>query len=1004
MLSPLNEVLTAPTIGVVRSPSRVEPILRVPTPSQRAAIEADTQPLLVRAGPGAGKTYCLIERVRFLVENRQLDPARICVFTFTNKAAGEIASRLDGELGARAESVKRGTIHSFCSELLREFGDRVGLQEGFGIADEVYQQAVLLRLRVPRRMRKSVLDAFARYRFRGEPLGHRYEKFYDGYRQALSDRNIVDFDGLLLKTAELFRSAELATVVRRRWDAVLVDEFQDLNPVQYAIVRELANDHRHIFAVGDDEQSVYSWTGADPRVFATFANDFKILGTDRLHNLQENRRCPSGLLDFARRLISLNEQFFKDHPPQGTSVQSRFPVAALAFSDELAEARWIIADLKREHAEQAGKLAWGDVGLLYRTHKIGSSLESAFLNSGIPCCLAQGRALADDGVVAYVLAALRVIASPADDIYKENFYQTVLPDALLNDARARAEESYSTLVEQLEQMARTLPRVDPDAKKIWRGIYSLKNLGALAANHTSLEPLVEEILSERVGTYRTILEEHHEDLSDPASHEEVVRLAESVLPMVEDGRPVWMPRLGGAEIAGKRILSEMGVKSVELGGAPSSGALRILPGSFPLLGFGLGLFKTAQLVRTKGFVNTFRDFTAVDLETTDNDVDGAEIVEIAAVRVRHGRIVGEYYTRVKPRVPIAAGALATHGISESDLATSPRFEEIWPAFRDFCGSDVLVAHNGYNFDFPILRRMAAKLQRGADFSTYDTLPLASTLHATSRKLPHLARRYGIHTGQSHNALDDSRTLAKLFPLLGDTKLEYARKTALVNVLDQLGVALALSDHRSLCDEARKLFDFAPVYALGRHSDCLDCYRTERDLCADASIPTVDELITLLGGHDMMERLRSERSADKRYPETMARLRRLIQACANGSLPAQICAFLERAVLSKHDGVDTARDRVNLLTLHSTKGLEFSRVYIVGAEDEQFIPMPPSGNLIKSEIEEARRLLYVGMTRTKERLIMTRADSRGGKTTGGHRFLDEMGLSPVSPSASATVLS
>jgi DNA helicase-2/ATP-dependent DNA helicase PcrA len=102
------------------------------------------------------------------------------------------------------------------------------------------------------------------------------------------------------------------------------------------------------------------------------------------------------------------------------------------------------------------------------------------------------------------------------------------------------------------------------------------------------------------------------------------------------------------------------------------------------------------------------------------------------------------------------------------------------------------------------------------------------------------------------------------------------------------------------------------------------------------------------------------------------------------------------VLSKHDGVETARDRVNLLTLHSTKGLEFSRVYIVGVEDEQFIPMPPSGELKKIELEEARRLLYVGMTRTKARLVMTRVETRGDKTTGGHRFLDEMGLVPRSP--------
>ncbi|MEO8909419.1 MAG: UvrD-helicase domain-containing protein [Gemmatimonadaceae bacterium] len=979
---------TAPSIGI-----------RVPSATQRAAIEAEPQPLLVRAGPGAGKTYCLIERIRFLIERRDFDPARICVFTFTNKAAGEIASRLDAELGPSVENVKRGTIHSFCSELLREFGDQVGLQEGFGIADEPYQRAVLRRLKVAPRHHKSVLDAFARYRFRGEPLGHRYEKFYDAYRRATAERNIVDFDGLLLKAAELFRIESVTATLRARWDVILVDEFQDLNPVQYSIIRELSRDHRHVFAVGDDEQSVYSWTGADPLLFAKFANDFEILGSDRLHNLTENHRCPREVLTLGRRLISLNEQIFKDRPPQETSVESPFPVAALTFADDDSEARWIIDDLKNDRADHADSLAWGDVGILYRTHKIGSALEAGFLNSGVPCRLAQGRALADDAVVAYVLAALRVIASPDDEIHQENFYQAVLPDSLLNDARARSEEAGSSLVDELEQMARTLPRVHTDAKKIWRGIYALKNLGGLAKNHTSLGSLVEEILSERVGTYRTILEDHHEDLSDPAAHEEVVKLADRMLEIVENGTSVWIPRVGGAEIAAKKMLEEMGVRWVQLGGAPSTDALRVRPENFPTLGLALGLFKTAQLVRTRTFTNAFRDFTVVDLETTDKDVLSAEVVEIAAVRVRNGIPVGEYHSRVRPRVAITAGALAAHGIAESQLAESPYFESVWDAFRDFCGPDVLVAHNGYEFDFPILRRMAAKLPRGADFSTYDTLPLARTLHSTSRRLDHLARRYGIDPGQSHSALDDCRTLARLFPALGETKVEYGRKTALVNLLDQLAIGLALSDRDVLCDEARKFFEFVPVYALGRHSDCLDGYRVERDQCGDAAIPDVDELIALLGGQAMMERLRSERTADDRYPETMARLRRLIEACSEGALSAQICAFLERAVLSKHDGVETATDRVNLLTLHSTKGLEFSRVYIVGVEDEQFIPMPPSGVLSKMELEEARRLLYVGMTRTRQRLVMTRARMRGDKVTGGNRFFDEMGVVGALPSAS-----
>jgi superfamily I DNA/RNA helicase len=255
----------------------------------------------------------------------------------------------------------------------------------------------------------------------------------------------------------------------------------------------------------------------------------------------------------------------------------------------------------------------------------------------------------------------------------------------------------------------------------------------------------------------------------------------------------------------------------------------------------------------------------------------------------------------------------------------------------------------------------------------------------------LAKHYGIHAGQSHSAIDDCRTLAKLFPALSETRIEYARKTALVNLLDQLGVVLALSERDSLCDEARKFFEFVPAYSLGRHSECLDHYRSERERSGDSSLPTVDDLITRLGGHHLMERLRAERSADKRYPETMGRLRRLIDACANGELPAQICAFLERAVLSRYDGADTQKSRVNLLTLHSTKGLEFSRVYIVGVEDEQLIPLPRDGVLRKPELEEARRLLYVGMTRTKDRLVMTRVRSRGEKATGGHRFLDEMGI-------------
>ena len=940
------------------------------------------------AGPGAGKTFCLIERVRHLIEAKEVDPGRICVFTFTNKAAGEIADRLKG-LGDDVDRVKRGTIHSFCAELLREFGEEVGMLPGFGIADEDYQRSVLRRLRVANKRQKFLLNAFARHRFCGTTLEYPERKIFEAYQKLTLGRNIADFDTLVLKAAQLLRIDAIASQLRGRWDEVLIDEFQDLNEIQYAIVRRLAMDHRHIFAVGDDEQSVYSWAGASPRVFQAFRDDFAPVA---LVQLEDNHRCPRTVLDTARKFIAQNTTLFDNRTPQRTTHESPFPVAALAFADEEAETNWLLQDLRRDRMENDGKLQWGDVGIVYRKHKIGSVLESAFLNAGIPCCLAQGHALCDDDVVRYLIAALRVIANPRDEIQHELFYEAVLPSALFDTARAEAERDGRSLLRQLEHIARSSPAAHPDAKKIWRGHYALRNLEVLAQTHASLQSLVEAILSEKVGAYRTVLEDHHDELSDPESHDEVVTLAARIEETIERGGSAWIPRMGGAEIPARRILLETGIRAVHTGGAPPDGALRITDADLPSIGVGLGLFKAAQLLRSGGFAMSFSEnFTAIDLETTGNEVDLAEIVELAAVRVRHGRVVDEFHSLVKPRVPITSGALKTHHISETVVADAPYFEDVWEKFRDFCGSDVLIAHNGYTFDFPILRRMAAKLPRGRDLSVYDTLPLARTLHRTSASLSSLSRMYGVRLAQWHRALDDSRALAKLFPALCEDRLQFARKTALVNLLDQLGVALALSDRQSLCDEARKFLDFAQPYSLGRFSECLDNYARERAECGDPDLPTVDELITLLGGHQRMEHLRAERTAQTRYPETMGRLRRLIEACERGELPASICAFLERAMLSQSDGAEPRPNRVNLLTMHSTKGLEFSRVYIVGVEDEQLIPIPRDGLLNKLELEEARRLLYVGMTRTKDRLVMTRAKTRDGKSTGGHRFLDEIGV-------------
>ena len=959
--------------------------------SQRLAIEAPPGPTLVLAGPGAGKTFCLIERIRFLIEELDVDPTRICAFTFTNKAADEIATRLARQLGSRAEGVKRRTLHAFCAELLREYGSHVNLPAGFGIADEDYQLAVLRRLAPKLSTPRKVLTQFSVHRLRGDHLYPDTERIYARYEDVLSRRNVVDFDTLVVKAVELLEQTTAAPEIRSRWNVLLVDEFQDLNPKQYAVIHALAREHRHVFAVGDDEQSIYAWAGADPRAFKSFMNDFGIIEPVCL---RENRRCPHHIFELARRLIVNNPPIFENRAVPHADRTSPFDVSSLHFDSDEAELEWVVSDIVRDRTAFGHGL--GEIAVLYRKHQIGNEIEAALLNASIPCRLAHGRALSEEPIVAYVLAALRVIAYPHDDVVRDGFFTTTLPSPLMHDARARARSTKRDITRALYDMSKRLPKGDANGKRIRLALSRYRNLTAVERAHASIDALIADLLSQNVKP-RSPLEERHEELTDPADHAEVRALVERFRRARDGDRFIDLPRLGGAEIAIRAMLAQVGVTARMVTGATAEGDA-IAPNDAPTLGLVLATFKAAQMLEIGDSSDLFRDFTAIDIETTDRDTETAEIVEIAAIRVRDGTIVETFASLVKPDGSISAGAMDQHGIRAVDVAPAPPFADIWPKFAAFCGDDIIVAHNGYHFDFHILKRMVRALGKRFELCMYDTLPLARDLFRTSRKLPELARVLGIDAGRSHRALDDARTLAQVFLELGTLKLQRARTTALANLLDLVGVGLALSDKQSLCPEALLFRDFCVPYALGRYSSCLEMYERERG--ADESLPGVDEVIEALGGTKLMVKIRTEKTAHERYPATMLRLRRLITHVEDGPLPAQILTFLERVALSaKGDGVDVDRDRVNLLTLHSTKGLEFSRVYVVGVEDAQMPGRPPSGmETPPEEVQEARRLLYVGMTRTKERLVLSRAAVRNGNPTGGHRFLDEMGLKPQPPSS------
>jgi DNA helicase II / ATP-dependent DNA helicase PcrA len=503
---------------------------------------------------------------------------------------------------------------------------------------------------------------------------------------------------------------------------------------------------------------------------------------------------------------------------------------------------------------------------------------------------------------------------------------------------------------------------------------------------------VEELLSQRIGKYRNPLEERAGELSDPADFPGAAALAARIGATALRGGAIWVEPDRGVEIATVRLLQ----------GALGGDVRRLLPGDRPLPGDlvlpaggfrPLALFKALQLHHCREMADPFQDYVAFDLETTDKEIADCEIVEIAAVRVR-GRVVVEQFEQlVRPDRPISRRASEVHGWHDADVCHQPPFDQIWPAFRAFVGDDILVAHNGQHFDMPVLRRLAAGLPGVDDLVFYDTLPLARSLLDESAKLEDLAHRFGVDVGRSHHALDDAAALAGVTRHLGALKLARARRSALVQLLGWLGLALALDDPAEPTAEERLLREISLPATVGRYGDCLQVYAEE---CEAAGAPAVEELTERLGGARLIERIRTQRPVEERYPTSVARLSALVAASEAPTLGESIDLLLGRIALSRSDGSDTDEHRINLLTLHSTKGLEFSRVYVVGAEDAALPGFHALNENREQEIQEARRLLYVGMTRAKDRLVLTRAERRAGRPTGGEQLLREAGLGAVPP--------
>lgn len=398
-------------------------------PRQREAVEHGEGPMLVIAGAGSGKTRVLTYRIAYLIEARGVPAHAILAVTFTNKAAAEMRQRIERLIGVKAEQAWIGTFHATCVRMLRESGRSIGLRPDFTIFDGSDQLALVRRsmkeLNIdPKRYEpRSILSAISAaknemiapeaYADRAvDPWERQVARVYRLYQQSLDDANGLDFDDLLLRANQMLE--QVPEVLRRyqeRFRHILVDEYQDTNHAQYLLVNRLAARHRNLCVVGDADQSIYGWRGADIRNILEFERDYP---DAHVVLMEQNYRSTRRILESANHVIANNlgrpeKKLWTDRPDGD-------PVYVYQAADERQEAAFVADVIELQRLQGRG---YGDFTLLYRTHAQSRAFEEEFVRRGIPYRIVAGLRFYDRKEIKDLLAYLRLLANPRDRVSLE---------------------------------------------------------------------------------------------------------------------------------------------------------------------------------------------------------------------------------------------------------------------------------------------------------------------------------------------------------------------------------------------------------------------------------------------------------------------------------------------------------------------------------------------------------------------------------------------------------
>jgi len=480
------------------------PLARL-NPAQLEAVTTTEGPLLVLAGAGTGKTRVITTRIAHLMA-RGISPGSILAVTFTNKAAAEMRERVAKAAGEKAKDLTVGTFHAFCVQVLRQHGKVLGLPRKFTICDAsdqlsavksamrelrvhettMHPQAVLSRISLGKnRLETSASFLAAGTDSRDQLVGSVWQR----YQEYLARTRSLDFDDLLLETVRLLRHPEVGEVYRRRYRYVLVDEYQDTNGPQYEIVRLIGAEHGNVCVVGDDDQSIYGWRGADIRKILGFPQDFP---GAKVVRLETNYRSTRPILEAANAVIKTNaarhEKALQSARGEGE------PVRFYRLKDEMSEAQFVVEGIRSLLRLEEARPA--DFALLCRTQVQFRPFEAELRANGIPYVVSGGMSFFDRKEVRDIVAFLKLALNPRDETALLRVINTPargVGKASLDKVLAFATVQGISAAEAFDR-AGEIEGLSPQSVDGYRQLRSVLEASGLAEAETDLVPRLEHFL------------------------------------------------------------------------------------------------------------------------------------------------------------------------------------------------------------------------------------------------------------------------------------------------------------------------------------------------------------------------------------------------------------------------------------------------------------------------------------------------------------------------------